>query len=85
MKMDQYSCRPLKGDTQEGCIGFGIPRDPTLISWERAVLSLLWAGVGGQNISLETRGERWVLACIRNGAEKKHDTTLRRKLKRLFT
>ncbi len=51
----------------EGCIGFWIPRDPTQISREQAVLSLLRAGVGGQKISLETRGERWDLACNRNG------------------
>ncbi len=70
MKMDKYSCRPLKGDTQEGCSGFGLPRDPTLISRERAVLSLLRAGRGDQNILLETHGERWDLACIRNGVEK---------------
>ncbi len=51
----------------EGCIGFGLPRDPTQISQERAVLPLLRAGLGGQKILRETRGEWWDLACNRNG------------------
>ncbi len=40
----------------EGCIGFGLPwdpRDPTQISRERAVLPLLWAGVGSGKKKIE--------------------------------
>ncbi len=51
----------------EGCIGFGLPRNPMQIPWERVVLPLLRAGVGGQNILWETHGERWDFVCIRNG------------------
>ncbi len=50
----------------EGCIGFGLPRDPMQISWERAVLPLR-AGVGGQKIMRESCGEWWDLVCNRNG------------------
>ncbi len=35
----------------EGCIGFGLPRDPTQISRERAVLPLLRAGLGEWAVS----------------------------------
>ncbi len=45
----------------EGCIGFGLPRDPTQFLQEQAVLPLLRAGVGGQKILRETRGEHWDL------------------------
>ncbi len=51
----------------EGCIGFGLQRDPTQIS--REVLPLLSAGVGGQKILRETHGERWDLECNRNVIE----------------
>ncbi len=57
----------------EGCIGFGLPRDPTEISRERAVLPLLQAGVGDQKILRENR------------LEMSQCTKLRQKLKRLFT
>ncbi len=50
----------------EGCIGFGLPRDPTQISREQAVLPLLQKEVGGRKSLLETRGEWLDLACNRN-------------------
>ncbi len=58
----------------EGCIGFGLPRNPwePMQNWQEwAVLPLLRAGVGGQKVLRETRGEWWDLAYIRNGVEKK--------------
>ncbi len=52
---------PKERTEVEGCIGFGLPRDPTQFLRERAVLPLLLQGVGGQKILRETRGEHWDL------------------------
>ncbi len=40
----------------EGCIGFGLPRDPTQISREQAVLPLLRKEVGGRK---SLTGDPW--------------------------